>query len=59
MPLSGGCGCERSTSLEEVIEAMTHCGVDRMPGLVGLLYELHKSMPNLFEHLLAGIYINW
>lgn len=51
--------CEVLITLEEVIEAMADFGADKALGLDGLLYELYKSMTDLFRHLLEDVYSNW
>lgn len=38
---------------------MANYGMCKAPGFDGLPYELYKSIPNLFGHLLAGVFTNW
>lgn len=42
---------EGSITPEEVKKNMVDCSVGKAPGLDGLLYELSKSMADLFRHL--------
>lgn len=43
----------------DVMVTMTDCSVCETSGLDGLPYKLYRSMPDLFEQLLARVYANW
>lgn len=51
-----GC-CNVPITPEKLMEVMADCGGSKAPGLDCLFYELYNIIPDLFEHLLASVYI--